>query len=217
MSIRQLVLLFAFILPASAYAQLAGVDYDWKQKKDKDGIKIYTSTVEGSPFKAVRGEMVVEGRLASLVALVEDLDACPSWADLCKEARIEKRLSDSESFAYIYNDIPFPVKDRDVYTHVVWAVNSESGKVSMTSTATEGGTPKTKAVRIKNAVSQWHFTPVDNGKVMVENFAHIDPNGPTPAWVTNMMLVSSPFKSMNKMREMIEQGAYEDAEISFLK
>jgi len=99
MSIHQLVLLFAFILPASAYAQLAGVDYDWKQKKDKDGIKIYTSTVEGSPFKAVRGEMVVEGRLASLVALVEDLDACPSWADLCKEARIEKRVSDSERAA----------------------------------------------------------------------------------------------------------------------
>ena len=73
MSVRQLVLLFALIIPVSAQAQLAGVDYDWKQKKDKDGIKIYTSAVEGSPFKAVRGEMVVEGRLASLVALVLSL------------------------------------------------------------------------------------------------------------------------------------------------
>lgn len=217
MIIRQLALLIALILPLSAFAQLDGVAYDWEEKKNKDGIKIFTSSVKGSSFRAVRGEMVVEGRIASLVALVEDLAACPRWADLCKEARLEKRVSDTESYAYIYNDIPFPVTDRDVYAHVVWTLNDESGAVTMTSMATDGGTPETKAVRIKNAVSQWHFTPKEDGSVVVENFAHIDPNGPTPAWITNMMLVSSPFKSMSKMRKLIEQGAYKDAEISFLK
>jgi len=54
-------------------------------------------------------------------------------------------------------------------------------------------------------------------KVSLESFAHIGPNGPTPVWLTNMMRVFLPFKSLSKMRELIEQGAHRDPEISFLK
>lgn len=210
-------LLSCIAYPITALSQLEGVTYDWELKRDKSGIRIYTSQVEGSPFKAVRGEMTVRGSITSLVALVEDLAACPEWADLCKEARLEKRISDTESYAYIYNDIPFPVSDRDVYTKIVWRRDAVSGKVTMTSTASPGGTPKTKAVRIENAVSQWHFTPLDDDTVLVESFAHIDPNGPTPAWITNLMLVDSPYKSKLAMRRLIEAGEYADASIQFLE
>jgi len=213
----KLVALMASVFPLIASAQLDGVDYNWKEKKNKKGIAISTSSVEGSSFKAVRGEMVVKASVEALVALVEDMEACPDWAAMCKESRVEKRVSEKESFAYIYNDIPFPVTDRDVYTHVVWSRNPETKRVTMTSTATKGGTAKTKAVRIENAVSQWHFTPKGDGTTFVENFAHIDPNGPTPAWITNLMLVDSPYKSMNKMRSIVESGGYADTKVPFLE
>lgn len=212
----KLIIFLALACPLIASAQLDGVEYDWKEKKNKQGISVLTSSVEGSPYKAVRGVMVVNADVKDLVALVEDLEACPEWAAMCKEARVEKRISDQESFAYIYNNIPFPVTDRDVYTHVVWTVDPETKRVSMTSTATDGVMAKTKAVRIKDAVSQWHFTPQADGTTIVENFAHIDPNGPTPAWVSNLMLVSAPFKSMKKMREIVEAGTYADAKVPFL-
>jgi hypothetical protein len=204
------------VFPILTTAQIDGVSYTWEEKRNKQGIVIQTSAVAGSSFKAVRGEMSVKASVSSLVALVEDMESCPNWADLCKESRVEKRISETESYAYVYNDIPFPVSDRDVYTHVVWTYNPDSKRVTMTSTATQGGTPKSKAVRIQNAVSQWHFTPNDDGIVKVENFAHIDPNGPTPAWVTNMMLVESPYKSMIRMREIVESGGYADINIPFL-
>ncbi|NNC98963.1 MAG: hypothetical protein HKN85_02150 [Gammaproteobacteria bacterium] len=210
------VILVLGLCPFLASAQVNGVDYQWEEKKKDNGITIYTSPVEGSPFKAVRGEMVITGTVVSLVALVEDMPACPDWAALCRESRVEKRISETESYAYIYNDLPFPVSDRDVYTHVVWTIEPGSGKVSMTSIATEGGTPATKAVRLENAMSQWHFTPNGDGTVLVENFAHIDPNGPTPAWITNLMLVDSPYTSMQNMRKIIEGGGYADAEVPFL-
>jgi len=213
----KLVALMASVFPLIASAQLDGVDYNWKEKKNKKGIAISTSSVVGSSFKAVRGEMVVKASVEALVALVEDMEACSDWAAMCKESRVEKRVSEKESFAYIYNDIPFPVTDRDVYTHVVWSRNPETKRVTMTSTATKGGTAKTKAVRIENAVSQWHFTPKGDGTTFVENFAHIDPNGPTPAWITNLMLVDSPYKSMNKMRSIVESGGYADTKVPFLE
>ena len=207
----KLISIVALLTPALAQAQLEGVTYNWKEKKNKDGISISTSSVEGSAFKAVKGEMTVEASVASLYALVEDMQACPDWAAMCKESRIEERISDSETYVYVYNDIPFPVRDRDVYTHVVWTLDSETGSLSMTSTASEGGTEKTRAVRIENAVSQWHFTPLGEGMTKVENFGHIDPNGPTPAWLTNMMLLDAPYKSMSNMREIVESGGYADA------
>ncbi|MEO0367939.1 MAG: START domain-containing protein [Pseudomonadota bacterium] len=212
-----LVLFIICLIPLLAKAQLVGVDYQWEDKKNSKGITISTSAVEGSPFKAVRGEMTVNASVKDLVALVEDLAVCPEWAALCKEARLEQRISPTESFAYIYNDIPFPVTDRDVYTHIVWTEDTDTQRVTMTSKATEGGPAKTKAVRLVDAVSQWHFTPNDDGTTYVESFAHIDPAGPTPAWITNLMLVDSPFKTMVKMREIVESGQYENVSVQFLE
>lgn len=216
MKIKQLTVLLTALFPALVLAQVEGVEYSWEDKRDKKGILIQTSAVKGSPFKAVRGEMAVQASVSSLVALVEDLDVCPEWSAFCKEARLEKRISPTESYAYIYNDIPFPVSDRDVYTHIVWTQDAETGKVTMTSIASEGGTAKSKAVRLENAISQWHFTPNGDGTTKVENFAHIDPNGPTPAWITNMMLVDAPYESMTEMRKIVESGGYADTEVPFL-
>lgn len=220
--LRSVVLITAMVLPTifmptMAFAQMENIDYQWQEKRNKEGIVIQTSEVADSNFRAVRGEMTVKGSVVSLVALVEDMPNCPKWADLCKEARVEERVSETESYAYVYNNLPFPVSDRDVYTHVVWTNDPSTGRVTMTSKAVAGGTPKSKAVRIKEAVSQWHFTDNQNGTTNVESFAHIDPNGPTPAWITNMMLIDSPYKSMKKMREIVESGGYADAQIPFLE
>ena len=214
------LLLLSIIIGWSSFsfADSDYADFQWEKKKDEDGVKVYTSKVPNSKFRAVRAEVLVKGSVSALVALVLDNSACPKWADLCKESKLIEKISDTENYIYSYNDIPFPVSDRDALTHVVWTHDPVSGKVSMTSTATQGRYPKDKkAVRIENAVTKWHFTPKDNGTVLVENFAHIDPNGPTPAWVTNLMLVSSPMKTMKNMREIIESGQYADSKVAFLK
>ncbi|MBX2849467.1 MAG: hypothetical protein KTR16_14190 [Acidiferrobacterales bacterium] len=85
----------------------------------------------------------------------------------------------------------------------------------MTSIATLGGTPKSKAVRIENAISKWHFSDNNYGSITVDSFAHIDPIRPTPAWLANRLLVSSPNKTMTKMKDILEAGAYSDAEMFF--
>ena len=201
-------------------AQLDGVDYEWEQKRDRDGIQVYTSVVPDSPYKAVRGVMTIKGDAAALVALVNDLPRCPDWADLCKESVSLERLSDTEQIVHIHNDIPFPVSDRDVVARMKWS-RSEEGRITMHSVALmeedshRYQEPKSKAVRIYQAVTQWHFTPLEDGEVMVENFAHINPNGPTPAWLTNLLLVSSPFKTMQSMRDIVEAGDYSEAELTF--
>ena len=126
-----------FCLPAllawSAQAQVEGVDYDWEEKRDRAGLKIFTSTVANSPFRAVRGEMQIDGTVSALVALVDDLPNCHVWADLCKSSRSVEQMPGlpGEQYVHVYNDIPFPVKDRDVVAHVIWEKDSDTGRVTM--------------------------------------------------------------------------------------
>ena len=205
------------LMPCAGYSQEVGVDYDWKLKRDRDGIQIYLSSVPGSKFKAIRSVMQFQTQTRSLVALVMDLPNCPNWAAMCKEARSTKYLSETESLIYTHNDLPFPVRDRDVFSLVKWSYEPHSGKVSMVSRAVDGEHPKNKGIiRIEKAVTQWHFTPLSDGDVLVESYAHVDPNGATPAWLTNLLMVDSPYKTMKNMRDILQQGSYKDAQIAFL-
>ncbi|MBX2849466.1 MAG: hypothetical protein KTR16_14185 [Acidiferrobacterales bacterium] len=43
-----------------------------------------TNKVDNSKFRAVLAEMIFKGTLKSLVALVEDAQACPEWAAFVK-------------------------------------------------------------------------------------------------------------------------------------
>ena len=72
-------------------------------------------------------------------------------------------------------------------------------------------------IRLKQATSQWHFTPKPNGMVLVESFAHINPSGPMPAWITNMIIVNSPFQTLKRVRSIVKSGAYDNKTVSFLK
>ena len=86
----------------------------------------------------------------------------------------------------------------------------------MLSQAVTGLMPKTKGViRVENAISEWHFTPQDNNTVLVEHYAHIDPNGVIPAWLLNRLSVSAPYKTMKRMRKIVESGKYDGVELAF--
>lgn len=194
-----------------ASAQLPDVDYQWVEKKNQNGIRIFTSVVPGSKFKAVRGEMKTQASVASLVALVQDLSACPKWVELCRESRLLERLTPHRSRVHVINDLPFPVRDREVLVHMEWHKDPASGRISMVSRAAQGDLPSSSAVRITEAVSQWHFTPLEGGGSKVESFAHVNPNGAIPAWLTNLLLVNSPHSTMSNMRDVAQTAPYNES------
>ncbi len=202
---------------SAADAQWQDAELEWKLKRDRNGIQVFLSKVPGSKFRAILSIMEVEATTKQLAALVMDLDNCPNWAAMCKSAEIIERISATESYVRSINDAPFPVKDRDVIAHVTWSYNQTSGKVFMRSDATPNRLPKRKGlVRVQYASSEWHFTPKANGIVLVENYAHVDPTGSVPAWLTNLIIVDSPYKTLTNMRELISNGAYSDAEVDFI-
>ena len=90
-----LLLMLTLIAPIPANAE-----EEWELKRDRDGIQVYTRSVEGSKHKAVKAEMRVEASLNELVGLVMDTSACPEWAALCKRSEVTEQVSETELYVY---------------------------------------------------------------------------------------------------------------------
>lgn len=200
----------------SSYAQMDADLYEWKLKKEGSGVKVYTSKVPDSKFLAVSASMTLESKADSIATLIMDLKNCKKWAVQCSEAYIVERISNSETYVYSRNNIPFPGRDRDAVSHVIWTKDLATGIVSMISAAVDGRVPKVKGViRIKQASAKWRFTPQQDGTLLVESFAHVDPASDMPKWLLNSLLVGSPYKTMKRIRKRLSDGIYDDADLNF--
>ncbi len=202
---------------ADAPAQSHPGEADWQLKRDQDGIKVFTRPLPDSRYKAIRATVTVQATLMELVALMMDADACPRWVDRCKRAEVLEVRSETELFLYTINNAPWPVANRDSVSHILWQQDPQTGIVTMSASAIDGMVPKrARTVRLRQAEFVWEFQPLPDGRVAVTNEAHVDPAGPVPAWLVNMLIVESPFKTMQRLRNLLQDGDFERREFDFV-
>lgn len=65
--IGQCLLLLAFMAMS-----LSLVAAEWRLEKDDDGIQVFTRAVEGSDYRAFRGETLINAELNQLMAVLDD-------------------------------------------------------------------------------------------------------------------------------------------------
>jgi hypothetical protein len=212
------LLLIHLPLTAVAAETTGSENKNWNLKRDRDSVQVYTRNVDGSPYDAIRATTIMENiRLSSLVALIMDVEACPNWADRCAESSIHEYISETEQMIYSLNDLPFPVKNRDVLTHTKWSQDPETYAVYLISNATTGIIEEVKGrLRLTEASVSWNFIPQANGSIQVVNEAHINPGSALPGWIINMLLVETPFETMKAFREEVTSSKYADAEFGFV-
>ena len=181
---------------------------EWKLKRDKKNIQVYTQKIKGVKHKAVKAETVTDAvTIDALIAVILHAESCPDWADLCKESYVHSKNSETDYYVYTLNDLPSPVKDRDALTRVTWHKDPATDAVVMQSQVAEGILEEQKgAVRILNANIQWTFTPNDAG-VKIESWALIDPVG-IPSWISNQLLVGAPYKTLLALIEQARKPLY---------
>lgn len=194
-------------------------DGEWRLRKDEDNIRVYTKNVDGSPFDAVRTVTVMQDvRLSALAALIIDAEACSSWASRCVESYIYQRLSETDAYVYTHSNMPFPIKNRDMLTHAVWRQDATSLTVRVDSEATTGILDDIAGrLRLTQVELGWIFRPLETGAVEISNEAHIDPGSGLPGWITNLLLVSTPYETMRSFVLEVTKPAYRDAVVSFIR
>ena len=187
-------------------------------KKDENGIQVYTRSVDGYSYKAIRSVVhLEETRLSSVVSLIRNSKDCPGWSDSCVSATIIEWVSELENYVHTITDLPWPVQDRDLVSHVIWQQDPETLVVTMQGNATRGKLEENEGVvRLTEAQINWELTALENRVVKVVLEAHINPASLLPSWITNMLLVDSPYSSMEGLRERVKLKSYQEVELAYI-
>jgi len=200
----------AFIFPHTASS--------WELAKKQDGVTVYTRSVKGSNFKEYKAVTDIKTSLPSLVAVVEDVAAYPSWIHTCKEGKLLKRINEKETYNYTINEAPWPVRDRDAAVHNKISQNPEDRVVTIEIRGIPQYVPeKTRLQRVNKIDGFWRFTPLGGDMVEVLYQVHSEPGGNLPSWLVNSIVVSQPFYTLVKMKKMITRPKYRNAEYEFIK
>ena len=191
---------------------------DWKLAKQKEDIKIYTSSVPNSNVKAIKVECEFKAKASELVALLLDVETSADWVYHTKSAKLIKRVSPSELYYYSEVSVPWPVENRDFVAHLTVTQHPASKLVTVDGPAVSGFVPVKKGiVRIAHSTGKWSILPVANNRIKVEYTLHVDPGGSLPTWLVNLFATDGPLHIFKQLKLQLQKSEYKDVELSFIR
>jgi hypothetical protein len=210
---NQCVVLLAFLL-----LSFSSVASEWKLEKDKDGIQVYTREVEGSAYKAFRGESVIDAELNQVMALLDDTKGFVHWMFNCKNPTLLYKASLLDRYQYLVNDFPWPAADREMILRNEISQDPVSRKTIVKLTGvTADALPesakstlptKTDAVRVEEVEGFFELTPLSDTQTKVVFQLHLNPVGALPSGLVNAMIVDNPFETLKAMRKRVVLPEY---------
>ncbi len=191
---------------------------EWKLSKDENGIKVYRRKVEGFVIEELRTTFTVKAPLNAVVAVIKDADKYSEWIYSCAESKVLKKISETEQYQYLVNDVPYPFSDRDIAVHFKIWQEPGTKKVFTSAVGEPDYVPrKNGRIRVPTYIGEYVLTPLPNNEVQINYQVKLDPGGKIPDWMVNLFIVKGPYESSLKMRERIESRKYDEARFDFLQ
>ncbi|MDY8135118.1 START domain-containing protein [Aquimarina sp. 2201CG5-10] len=191
------IIYLLILLPILCYSQS-----DWKLAKDKKGIQIWVRNYNDSPYKEYKAITYVQTTINNVVN--ELLDA-PKYIENCEEgiSHLVKVNHNSEYIFYARNELPWPIKDRDVVSKLNVQKISEN-KVKLYINAAPEEVPVLKnALRIRELSGYWLLEEKGEG-IKITQQLYLNPEGSLPPFITNSLLISGPFKTFLTLRSQLK-------------
>jgi hypothetical protein len=174
----------------------------WEFVKEKDGIKIYTRKENGKELKSYKGVADMKFPASRVFELIEDVNHTEWWdKNLSGISVLQYKRFHSAKYHLVY-DLPWPVTDRDLFVEVKIQIDSASGERKVISFPLVVKAPQAKdMIRITDYHQTWTITPEGNERSHVVLEGYVDPAGSIPDWIVNMILVDSPLKVIQNIRD----------------
>jgi hypothetical protein len=178
----------------------------WDFVKEKNGIKIYTYEEAGKSLKSYRGVTDINATAENIFAVIEDVNNTDWWDKNLTQIQVLLYEKYKRAQYYLVYNLPWPVIDRDLCVDVTVTIDPVTGERKITAVPLTGVIPeRNNMVRIKDYLQTWTIIPA--GKeithVVLEGF--VDPAGSIPDWISNMLIVDSPFKTISGVRERMQK------------
>lgn len=189
----------------------------WELIDKRDGIEAYSKSIPGSPLVAVRGETILDANIAKVVSVIRDISNRQKWVDYLKEGRILQDVDLDERIEYVLMDGIGPVSPRDFVYRVHLTMDKENKSVTITSESTDHPNAPLLDSNIRAFIkSTTYLQSTADGKTRIAVEAQADPKGLIPNWIINMVQRRSPFRTLQQLRERVNNVSDEIVEPRFL-
>lgn len=172
----------------------------WELKLQEDGIQIYTRKTANSSIKEFKAVTVLQAPMQSVIDKITDAEGLKNWNYKTTKSRLIERVSDKELIIYMYNDFPWPVKDRDHISRLTLSkIDSSSVRIDIMSLPNR--LPEIEdAIRIEEFSGYWLLEKTTNG-VRVTQQMHGEPKGSIPSLIINATLAKAPLYSFERLKK----------------
>lgn len=193
-----LSLLLFFLLLHKSHAQ------QWEIKKDKNGIKVYTRQFDSSKIKEYKAVALIKTSLEKAVKVITDGNNLWKWNYKTSSSKTIKLLSENEFVFWMENDLPWPVKNRDIISRIKVAYQENGTAVIDISPETTHVFPSEgNIIRIKNFKGYWQLVPRGD-YVEITQQLYGDPEGKLPNWLINSVIITAPYHTFLNLKEILE-------------
>jgi hypothetical protein len=198
------LLLVAAVGSLSADALASG---GWETIRQEDGIVVARKEVAGSPFVAFRGEGDVQAPLLRVGSVLVDVPRDHEWIDGIVEARVLRRVSETEYVLYSHLGTPPTMSDRDFVTDVTIAVDPAARTLVVRMRSVEDpAAPATGYVRGDIEESAFVLTQSPDGATThVVAEIHCDPKGSVAAWMVNLFQKGWGYNTISHLRTQLRK------------
>eukprot|EP00041_Stephanoeca_diplocostata_P005323 m.59670 g.59670 ORF g.59670 m.59670 type:complete len:296 (+) comp15710_c0_seq1:232-1119(+) len=158
----------------------------FKQKYDKNGIKVWTRVMKGDPLRMIKVTSTIACAPTTVRDTLLDTEYRYKWDDLCKACCTLYRVNDHCTVDYFKMKCPTPLANRDMVLQVSWKQEGDTIWVWQSSFAIKSKPPEKKTVRSYTRLAGYRFQPTADGKYCDYTFiSHSNPGGKIPKFLVN--------------------------------
>ncbi len=184
----------------------------WRVIKEERGITVSRREQPGYGLPSFRGKGPVRGSVLQVLALMLDSSSVKEWAYGVNKSRLLKRINENEELIYLYSDVPWPVRDRDMVLRRTVEVVKPGEEFHIHLACEPRATPEISgAIRVKKCKSGFHLRRLDATSTEVDYEMTLDPAGLLPKWASNYVAKHVPFKTLVALEAQTAEshGKYE--------
>lgn len=182
----------------------------WKETKNKNDIKTYIGTPNGTGLRPTLSVMNVPQTPNETLTAILDFDSYHHWVPYCENSHTVDHISDSLYYFYQLLDMPV-IKNRDIIVKVeISKINSEGYHIKMTSSP-DYIELDPDAIRIGLFRAEYAIRKDDaTGKTTVSMENEVDPGGYIPTFALNWASRTQPHETFSNLKAHIAKYGLEE-------
>ncbi|QMU27760.1 START domain-containing protein [Adhaeribacter radiodurans] len=178
----------------------------WELRRNENGIAIYSRKLSDASFKQIKVECELPGTTSQLVQVLRDVPHHPDWVYATSKATLIKKKTENNFIYLTETDMPWPVTDRDLVVEtIIYPI--VKGNLHIEVKSLPDYVPINKNfIRIPYSEATWDIFPLPDNKLKITYTFSINPGGSIPSWLVNASVVTGPYNTFMKLREILSKN-----------